>query len=59
VQDVANEPGASLSFGDLFGLADVISAALGDGNGGTQPLAYTTIDTAGYLPRPTDPRARR
>ena len=32
LQDVANKPGASLSFGDLFGLADAISAAPGDGS---------------------------
>jgi L-asparaginase len=34
VRDVANKPGASLSFGDLFRLADVISAALGGGCAG-------------------------
>jgi L-asparaginase len=31
VQDVANKPGASLSFGDLFGLAEAIGAAVRGG----------------------------
>jgi len=32
MQDMANKPSASLSFADLFGLADTISAAVGDGS---------------------------
>ncbi len=28
-------------------------------NGGAQPLTYTTFDTAGYLSKSTDPRARQ
>jgi L-asparaginase len=50
MQDVANKPGASLSFCDLFGLADAISAALGDGFAGSVVIqgTYTIEDTA-YL----------
>ncbi len=50
MQDMANKPGASLSFCDLFGLADAISAALGDGFAGAVVIqgTYTIEDTA-YL----------
>jgi L-asparaginase len=48
--DVANKPGASLSFGDLFGLADAISAALGDGFAGAVVIQGTdTIEETAYL----------
>jgi L-asparaginase len=50
VQDVANKPGASLSFGDLFGLADAISAAVGDGVAGAVVIQGTdTIEETAYL----------
>lgn len=50
VQDVANKPGASLSFGDLFGLADAISAALGQGFAGAAVVQGTdTIEESAYL----------
>jgi len=50
VQDVANKPGASLSFGDLFALADAISAALGDGFAGAVVIQGTdTIEETAYL----------
>jgi L-asparaginase len=50
VQDVANKPGASLSFGDLFGLADVISAAVGEGSAGAVVIQGTdTIEETAYL----------
>jgi L-asparaginase len=50
VRDVANKPGASLSFGDLFRLADVISAALGGGCAGAVVIQGTdTIEETAYL----------
>ena len=50
MQDVANKPGASLSFGDLFGLADAISSALGDGSAGAVVIQGTdTIEETAYL----------
>jgi L-asparaginase len=50
VQDVVNKPGASLSFGDLFGLADAISAAVGDGFAGAVVIQGTgTIEETAYL----------
>jgi L-asparaginase len=50
MRDVANKPGASLSFGDLFGLADAISAALGDGCAGAVVTQGTdTIEESAYL----------
>ena len=50
MQDVANKPGASLSFGDLFGLADAISAAVGDGCAGVVVIQGTdTIEETAYL----------
>ena len=50
MQDVANKPGASLSFCDLFGLADTISAAVGDGFGGVVVIQGTdTIEETAYL----------
>jgi L-asparaginase len=50
IQDVANKPGASLSFSDLFGLADAISAALGDGFAGVVVIQGTdTIEETAYL----------
>lgn len=50
VRDVANKPGASLSFGDLFGLADAISAALGEGFAGAVVVQGTdTIEESAYL----------
>ena len=50
MRDVANKPGASLSFGDLFGLADAISGALGDGVAGVVVIQGTdTIEETAYL----------
>jgi L-asparaginase len=50
VRDVANKPGASLSFGDVFGLADVISAALDGGCAGAVVIQGTdTIEETAYL----------
>ena len=50
IHDVANKPGASLSFGDLLGLADAISAALGDGFAGVVVIQGTdTIEETAYL----------
>jgi L-asparaginase len=50
VRDVANKPGASLSFGDLFGLAEAISAAVGDGVAGAVVIQGTdTIEETAYL----------
>ena len=50
MQDVVNKPGASLSFCDLFGLADVIRAALGDGFAGVVVIQGTdTIEETAYL----------
>jgi L-asparaginase len=50
VQDVANKPGASLSFGDLFGLAEAISAAMRGGAAGAAVIQGTdTIEETAYL----------
>jgi L-asparaginase len=50
IQDVANKPGASLSFRDLFGLADAINAALRDGFTGVVAIQGTdTIEETAYL----------
>ena len=50
VRDVANKPGASLSFGDVFGLADVISEVLGGGYAGAVVIQGTdTIEETAYL----------
>jgi L-asparaginase len=49
VRDMANKPGASLSFGDVFGLADVISAALGGGAGAVVIQGTDTIEETAYL----------
>jgi L-asparaginase len=50
LQDVVNKPGASLSFRDLFGLADAISAALGDGVAGVVVIQGTdTIEETAYV----------
>lgn len=50
LQDVANKPGASLSFGDLFGLADAISAAVRDGFAGVVVIQGTdTIEESAYV----------
>jgi L-asparaginase len=54
IRDVTNKPGASLSFADLFGLADAISAALalalGDGVAGAVVIQGTdTIEETAYL----------
>jgi L-asparaginase len=50
LRDVANKPGASLSFGELFGLAGAISAALGDGCAGAVVIQGTdTIEETAYL----------
>jgi L-asparaginase len=50
VRDVANKPGASLSFGDVFGLADLVSAALDGGCAGAVVVQRTdTIEETAYL----------
>ena len=50
LRDVANKPGASLSFSDVFGLADAVSAALGDGLAGAVVIQGTdTIEETAYL----------
>src|SRR5260370_12463602 len=50
LHDVANKPGASLSFSDVFGLADAISAALGDGFAGVVVIQGTdTIEETAYV----------
>jgi L-asparaginase len=50
VRDVVNKPGASLSFADVLGLADVITAALGDGCAGAVVVQGTdTIEETAYL----------
>ena len=50
LQDVTNKPGASLSFGDLFGLADAIGAAVGDGFARVVVIQGTdTIEETAYL----------
>src|SRR5260370_10417541 len=50
IQDVANKPGASLSFGDLFGLADAISAAVCDGFAGAVVIQGTdTMEESAYV----------
>jgi L-asparaginase len=50
VRDVANKPGASLSFGDLFGLAEAIGAAMDDGVAGAVVIQGTdTIEETAYL----------
>jgi L-asparaginase len=53
LRDVANKPGASLSFGDVFGLADAISAALDSLDGGCAGAVVIqgtdTIEETAYL----------
>ncbi len=50
MQDVANKPGASLSFSDLFGLAEAINAVLDDGFTGAVVIQGTdTIEETAYL----------
>lgn len=50
VSDVLNKPSASLSFADIYGLADTISAALGDGCTGAVVVQGTdTIEETAYL----------
>jgi L-asparaginase len=50
VRDVVNKPGASLSFSDVFGLADLISAALdGDCAGAVVIQGTDTIEETAYL----------
>ena len=50
LRDVVNKPGASLSFRDLFGLADAISAALGRGVAGVVVIQGTdTIEETAYV----------
>ena len=50
VRDVVNKPGASLSFADVLGLADAITAALGDGCAGAVVIQGTdTIEETAYL----------
>ena len=50
VRDVANKPGASLSFTDLYALADVINTALAGGCAGAVVVQGTdTIEETAYL----------
>jgi L-asparaginase len=50
VRDVAGKPGASLSFGDLFGMAEAIGAAVADGVAGAVVIQGTdTIEETAYL----------
>jgi L-asparaginase len=50
IRDVANKPGASLSFADLFGLAGAVTAALEDGCAGAVVIQGTdTIEETAYL----------
>jgi L-asparaginase len=50
MHDVVNKPGASLSFGDLFGLAEAIGAAVGDRCAGAVVIQGTdTIEETAYL----------
>ena len=50
LRDMANKPGASLSFGDVFGLAGAISAALDGGCAGAVVIQGTdTIEETAYL----------
>lgn len=50
VRDVLNKPGASLSFADIYGLADTISAALDDSCAGAVVVQGTdTIEETAYL----------
>ena len=50
LRDVASKPGASLSFGDVFGLAGAIGAALDDGCAGAVVIQGTdTIEETAYL----------
>ncbi len=50
MQDVANKLGASLSFGDLFRLADAISAAVSDSFADAVAIQGTdTIEKTAYL----------
>ena len=47
---MANKPGASLSFGDLFGLAKAIGVAVGEGFAGSAVVQGTdTIEETAYL----------
>src|SRR5260370_39492968 len=52
LRGVANKPGASLSFSDVFGLADAISAALGDGLAGAAGVQGTDTSRGSPLPLP-------
>jgi L-asparaginase len=50
VRDVVNKPGASLSFGDLFGLAEAIGIVLEEGCAGAVVVQGTdTIEETAYL----------
>jgi len=50
VQDVVNKPGASLSFAEVFDLADTVSGALDDGCAGAVVIQGTdTIEETAYL----------
>jgi L-asparaginase len=50
VHDVVNKPGASLSFADLYAVADVINTALAEGCAGAVVIQGTdTIEETAYL----------